>query len=369
MSRIRFLHTADWQLGMRRHFLSEEALPRYRQARIDAIRTIGAIAEEQRCAFVVVGGDVFESNQIDSQTLRRAVKALDALPVPAYLLPANHDPLDAGTIYRPQNFKDHPNITILASNEPVEAAPGVEIVGAPWLSKRPQRDLVAEACARLQPEIGTLRILVGHGAAGVAGDHDDPAQIRLDAVEAALGDGRIHYCALGDRHSVTRLHDRIWYAGTPEPTTFRETGPGFVLVVEVDESNCKVERHAVAQWSFVEKAWALDASPDVGALASWLDAFEHKERTVLKLRLEGSLSLKAKAQLDGVLATAADDFAGLQERSERLVVVPDDLDLSDLGLGGFARSAVDELTDLAGDDTTARDALALLYRLAGGSGR
>ena len=88
MSRIRFLHTADWQLGMRRHFLTEEALPRYRQARIDAIRTIGEIAEEQRCAFIVVAGDVFESNQIDPRTLRLTLEALDAIPVPVYLLPA-----------------------------------------------------------------------------------------------------------------------------------------------------------------------------------------------------------------------------------------------------------------------------------------
>ena len=34
----------DWQLGMRRHFLDEDALPRYMQARIDVIKSIGELA-------------------------------------------------------------------------------------------------------------------------------------------------------------------------------------------------------------------------------------------------------------------------------------------------------------------------------------
>jgi DNA repair exonuclease SbcCD nuclease subunit len=54
----RFLHTADWQLGMTRHFLSPEAQGRFAQDRIDAVREIGVIAREQRAEFVVVSVDV-----------------------------------------------------------------------------------------------------------------------------------------------------------------------------------------------------------------------------------------------------------------------------------------------------------------------
>ncbi len=95
---------------MRRYFLSEEAQPRYRQARIDAIRTMARIATEERCDFVLVCGDVFESNQIDKRTLHRALEALDTMPCPVFLLPGNHDPLDAGTIYRPSHFEGHAKI-------------------------------------------------------------------------------------------------------------------------------------------------------------------------------------------------------------------------------------------------------------------
>jgi hypothetical protein len=43
----RFLHGADWQLGMTRHFLEGEAQARFTAARIEVIGTIGALA--RRC--------------------------------------------------------------------------------------------------------------------------------------------------------------------------------------------------------------------------------------------------------------------------------------------------------------------------------
>ena len=62
---VRFLHTSDWQLGMTRHFFSEGAQERYNQARFDVIRTLGRIAEAEKCQFVAVCGDAFESNQVE----------------------------------------------------------------------------------------------------------------------------------------------------------------------------------------------------------------------------------------------------------------------------------------------------------------
>ena len=53
---MRFLHTADWQLGMTRHFLSPDAQPRYSAARRAAITALGSVAEEHDAEFVVVAG-------------------------------------------------------------------------------------------------------------------------------------------------------------------------------------------------------------------------------------------------------------------------------------------------------------------------
>ncbi|MGV7813217.1 metallophosphoesterase family protein, partial [Mycobacterium kansasii] len=61
---MRFLHTADWQLGMTRHFLDADAQARFTDARLDAISRLGAVAAEREAEFVVVCGDVFEDNRL-----------------------------------------------------------------------------------------------------------------------------------------------------------------------------------------------------------------------------------------------------------------------------------------------------------------
>jgi DNA repair exonuclease SbcCD nuclease subunit len=63
---------------MTRHFFSEGIQERFAQSRFDAIRELGRIAEGEDCHFMVVCGDVFESNLIDRKTVSRVLKALNA---------------------------------------------------------------------------------------------------------------------------------------------------------------------------------------------------------------------------------------------------------------------------------------------------
>jgi len=369
---VRFLHTADWQLGMRRHFLSEEALPRYMQARIDAVRRLAALAAEERCEFIVVCGDVFESNQVDRQTVGRTLEALAEAPCPVYLLPGNHDPLDAATLYESAEFrkKKPAHVHVLTSAEPVEVRPGVEVVGVPWRSKRPRRDLVAEALGRLEPASGALRIAVAHGAVdSFAPQARNPEAIGREAVQRALDDGKLHYLALGDRHSATEVAPRVWYSGSQEPTDFGEQS-GRVLVVEIDERDgreCTVEERRIGEWQFVEHACELTSAADLEGLEEWLATRPHKDRTTLRLRLGGSLPLALKARLDDLLDQARPLFAGLHEIDDELHVVTDEADATRLGLTGFARTAAEKLAERAEAEPAARDALALLHRLAGGA--
>ena len=373
---VRFIHTADWQLGMTRHFLSDEAQARFSGARIDAVRHIGELAEREGCGFVVVCGDVFESNQVGRQVVVRALNAMAATPqVTFYLLPGNHDPLDPSTVYRAPTFREHrpPNVVVLENSEPVEVAPGFELVAAPWFNKHPLADLVAGACEGLEPT-GVVRIVAGHGALDTfSPDPNHPALISVTGLEERLAAGMIHYVALGDRHSTTEVgkSERIWYAGAPEPTAYTETDPGNVLVVELDASEVRVRVETVGVWWFVRRDWELTGDRDVDRLTEWLGDLENKERTILKLALVGQVSLTQKARLESLLGHHADLFAALEtwERGSDLTVIPDDADVDDLGLKGFAAEALDDLRGLAvaddeGRAVVAQDALALLHRLA-----
>ena len=360
---------------MKRRYLADEAQARFADARFAAVRRLAALAEEQGCAFAIVCGDVFESNQVDRRTLARALDALAAFRVPVFLLPGNHDPLDGGSIYRQAAFRAHaPKLVhVLEDTLPVPAAPGVEVVGAPWHSKRPRGDLVAAACAELAPRPGVTRVCVAHGAVdALSPDRDDPARIGLAAAEAALAEGRIHYLALGDRHSRTEVGSsgRIYYAGTPEPTDFDEVLPGEALVVGLDAAGIEVTPYPVGTWRFLRRRdLRLDGAADLDALEAWLLALPAKERTALRLECAGTLDLRVAARLDALLERARDLFAGLELWNPDLAVLPADADFEDLALAGFAERALATLRAQAraggAGAASARDALALLVRLAG----
>lgn len=374
---MRFLHTADWQLGMTRHFLAGDAQPRYSAARRDAVAGLGALAAEVGAEFVVVAGDVFEHNQLAPQVIGQSLEAMRAIGIPVYLLPGNHDPLDASSVYTSALFTaERPdNVTVLDRAGVHRVRPGLEIVAAPWRSKAPTTDLVAEVLEGLTPGPAT-RILVAHGGVDALDpDRDKPSLIRLAKLDDALARGAIHYVALGDKHSLTRVggSGRIWYSGSPEVTNFDdvESDPGHVLVVDVDESTVTVEPRDVGRWRFVTLHRQVDTSRDITDLDMNLDQMTGKDRTVVRLALAGSLTVTDRAALDACLDRYARLFAwlGLWERHTDLAVIPADGEFTDLGIGGFAAAAVEELVATAreGDAESAVDAqaaLALLLRLA-----
>ncbi|GAA1529601.1 metallophosphoesterase family protein [Brevibacterium picturae] len=373
---MRFVATGDWQLGMTAHYLSAEARPRFHRARLDAVKRIGEIAAAQSCDFVVVCGDVFESNQLDRAIISRTFEVLAAFTVPVVLLPGNHDPLDAASIYDSQAFTSRQpgHVHVLRDSEPFEVLPGVEIVGAPWFSKRPQGDLVAQATQNLaEVTPGTVRIIAGHGAVSTLDpDRESLATIDVDSLKTVLREDRAQFVALGDRHATYSVDERIWYPGAPEVTSRREDDPGNVLLVDIDAQShaSSVEKMHIGRWSYLVVDEDVNSEDDISHLEQRLADIPDKDSTAVWLILSGTLSTAAKSRLDDILDHATDLFAlvSLWERHTDIAVVAADEDFAGLGLSGYLQESLDELAETAtGEDpsaSAAQDALGLLYRFA-----
>jgi DNA repair exonuclease SbcCD nuclease subunit len=370
---VRFAHTADWQLGMTRYFLSPGAQGRYDQARLEAIGRIGRIAAAEGCEFLVVCGDVFEHVQVARKTAAPALRALGALPLPVYLLPGNHDHLSSGGIYASHWFgPDKPeNVHVLDRPGIEEVRPGIELLAAPWYGKQPPAEQIDRLAARAEPlPSGAMRIAVGHGGVDTQASKLTEDPISVTALETALAERRIDLVLLGDRHSLTPVGDtgRIWYSGTPEPTATREVDPGKLLVVDLAaDARPTVTPHPVATWTFAEDEFSLRGAGSVAAVLEWLDAFPDPARTVAKPVLSGELTLAEHARLTDGLDERRDLFAAIPTSSRTNVRVrSQDADFAGLELSGFAREALDELRGLDGPE--AGGALGLLLRLAAADG-
>lgn len=376
MNKVTFLHTSDWQLGMTRWFLSPEAQARFEEDRLVAIRKLGEIALDRGCEFIVVAGDVFEHNSLSQRTFGRAKEALSKVPIDVYLLPGNHDPLSADSMLR--KVAELPNVHLLDSNEPVHVREGVELVGAPLLSKHPSGDLVAAALAPLVPQQeGAIRILVGHGQAESRGGE---ATIDLETIEQALVDRVIDYVALGDTHSTEQVGSsgNVWFSGSPETTDFHdrasagggENDSGNVIVVTIENHLVQVEKIPVGRWVFEAVSYDVNSSVDIDAFFADLDAYAEKSRTVVKYALQGTLGVEDMRRLEQGLEEREPIFAALYERRRltSLAVEPTAEELTELELAGYAKAAMHELL-AENDDPTAADALRLLFRFAQESAR
>jgi hypothetical protein len=146
--------------------------------------------------------------------------------------------------------------------------------------------------------------------------------------------------------------------------------PGFALVVTINKDGLTTKEVNIGKWRFIERDQIdLNTKEDIDALSAWIENLEDKERTVVKLRFLGSLSLSLHRELGELIDHAQEILGALETRMDNLVVIPEDADFTDLGFSGFASNTVDilrlNIEDSSPDAVTSRDALALLVRLAG----
>ena len=117
-----------------------------------------------------------------------------------------------------------------------------------------------------------IRILLAHGQlTSLSGGMSDVPTIDQTALEAAVADGRLQYVGLGDRHSTTRVTDRIWFSGTQEVTSPEEDAPGNVLKVTIGQgaTDIQVEPVRVGAWHMVDHRVELFDEESITALEDW----------------------------------------------------------------------------------------------------
>ena len=67
---MRFVHTADWQIGMKAAHVGKAA-EKVRSARLETIRRIQQLAKEVDAEFILVAGDTFEDLLTEFPDLER----------------------------------------------------------------------------------------------------------------------------------------------------------------------------------------------------------------------------------------------------------------------------------------------------------
>ena len=365
---MRFIHTADWQIGKPFHRFGEADVL-LRHARIDAIQTIGRLAAEKAVAHVLVAGDIYDQEAPSVKTLREPLERMREFPtVHWHLLPGNHDPHRARGVWdRLRDLAPPDNVHLHLTAEPYPLGSEAVILPAPLLRKSESRDLT-EWMDEAETAPGVIRIGLAHGSVqgfGTEGDAsnliapDRPAKAKLD------------YLALGDWHKTIQINDRVWYAGTMEPDHFRSQERGQVLLVDIAAPGAspRVEPIVVGAFTWLTHEERLDTGCDLAGLEQRLRALSpNLRRTALSLQFNGAVSLHERSELESRLEVLRAAFFYLDARTEDLRVSPTDEDLEAIDFGGVLRDAAERLKQQAADVAqgdqqrrVAKDALVELY--------
>jgi DNA repair exonuclease SbcCD nuclease subunit len=369
---FRLLHTADWHLGKRFPSFDESAEKDLRRARLDVLSEVFAAATRSVADAVLCAGDLFDEPNPSPDWWRGLLDILRRLPAgfpPVFLLPGNHDPFLADSVWAANHpFRSElPTFVRVVDRDDFreEIKPGLVLYAVPCLSKAGAADPVEKIPART-PGDDSVRVGLVHGTTFDLANCEMNFPIRAGAAHAR----GLDYLAIGDTHGYRVVQDDppVVYPGAPEPTAFDEVDPGHVVLVCFTRTRGRplLRKLPVARWRWRDET--IRDLPALRALAS-----EDLHSTVLRLSFDIEVDLRERDEIERIL----DDLEGNEARHGRAGVL--DADRTGIRIwitsvtGAFPpnlppvlQAVVDSLQEIAMgvDPAAARRARIALYKLS-----
>ncbi|MFM0557050.1 DNA repair exonuclease [Paraburkholderia sediminicola] len=367
---IRFLHTADWQIGTQFGQFEPDEAAHLAEARFETVRRIATEATARNVDAVLVAGDVFDLQTVSDTVIRRLFGALQAFAGPWIMLPGNHDAALVESVWtRAQR------LNCIAPNVCVVLEPGVVLLDAcrcallcAPLTQRITYDDTTGFFDTAETPPGYHRIGLAHGS--VSGILQEGIDSSNPIAPTRAASARLDYLALGDWHGHLRVDERIWYAGTHEQDRFRANDPGFMLDVTLTEPGASpvVEPVRVGQYQWHRWDETIGVPTDVDSLKARLATLGSHD--VLRVTVGGTAALADAEALHIAVEEARARVRALRVDLSGLQVLPTDDDLAELGAqSGYLAKVVARLRGLQEDPQTdpqevkrAAEALLLLAR-------
>lgn len=220
MREVRILHCADLHIGALERFLGTAAKKR----RVETLLTFERILETARdhqVDLLLIAGDLFDSNTIESEWVDRVFEGFSSIPdVQIVFAAGNHDPLDAQSPFVTRELPE--NVHVLGKTDTVLTFEDLHTrvwgrsFAEVYLSGQERFSLAVE-------DDDTLNIMVQHGefAGSMGGNYNTitPEFIRTSGMD---------YVALGHIHKRSEIEKlggtSFAYCGCPEGQGFDETG-------------------------------------------------------------------------------------------------------------------------------------------------
>jgi DNA repair exonuclease SbcCD nuclease subunit len=368
---VRFIHTSDWQIGMKGSGLGAAGL-RVAEERIETVERVLVAAEERGVVLVLACGDLFEHNGVDAETVERVAKIIARHPgISVHAICGNHDIAGPGSVWNRPSLEALGNLVVHREAGPVEVGAELVLHPFPVTSRYSGRDPLVDLGDLRGDSAVHVALAHGHLVTITFGAHEDDIRLPLDP--SHVDRSGLDYLALGHWHGLRILpaadgRPRIAYPGTHEQTAYRETDAGRILLVEIPEKGAPPILTPIEvgrlRWERRGFTFAEDTTLDRfrTVLAGDVD--------LLELEVDGEIPISLYGAWQGLLEEERRRFLDLRVREGALrwrVESSVALDaIEDAALQQVAARLRAEIAATAGDDQAVRrEALALFARLVG----
>jgi DNA repair exonuclease SbcCD nuclease subunit len=331
---VKFLHTADWHLGMKYSQLQDKA-DKARQIRIGSIRKL--LDQAQYVDFILVAGDLFDSNDVDKRLLNAVSEIFQKTPVPVYIIPGNHDPLTLDSLYLDPVWDTLNNVTIFRESEPFTLPyHDVIIYPSPVCQKQSQKDPTDWIRVEDEDYNSRTEISIGlaHGNLAIEGYIDNP-NFPINPNRTQLSD--LDYLALGEWHSLRAFQDsqgtiRTIYPGTPETTKFGEENSGKALIVEIENPHSApvIQELDVGTLIWEKHTLKINSMADAQTMYINIQQTPNPQNRVLSLNLTGVTDPDTINYLESFTKEFHDKFMLFNIKKDDLFLKPNLLELKAL---------------------------------------
>ncbi|MBR0560160.1 metallophosphoesterase family protein [Neokomagataea anthophila] len=370
---MKFIHTADWQLGKPFGRFDDERRAALTQARFDVIDRIGEHAKSHDVRHILVAGDVFDTEGPHERTIAQAVTRMERYPCCWWLLPGNHDFARNHGLWERVRARlgqgQVGEVKLLTEAVPHEIEDGVWLLPAPLLGRHTHDDPTACFDAMHTPH-ARLRIGLAHGGITQFTQGNESSSENLIAPNRAQLSA-LDYLALGDWHGRLKIDARTWYSGTPEVDRFHPAEgrdkPGEVLLVTLSPG-CEpvVDVLSTGRYRWVEQSWVVDGLASYEAQLERFLAGTDVPETLLRLKLAGMMDLSQRvAILSSLEGDIAHRLMFLDAQTDDVLGRPGEDDLALLdgeGMLALAAQKLKERIERGGEEgRLARKALERLF--------
>jgi DNA repair exonuclease SbcCD nuclease subunit len=181
------------------------------------LRAVLAYARAIHADAVILAGDTFDNHMVTAETIERAGKLLAETGVPVVILPGNHDPVAADSVYVRGSYARIPGLRILGMTDDGAVqfpAQQLEIWGN---AHRDYHDMVPLRDPR--PRTTRWQIAVGHGHYEPPETWHTPLRPSWLISDAAIAATGADYVALGHWDRPAQVGDGTvpaYYSGSPD---------------------------------------------------------------------------------------------------------------------------------------------------------